>query len=106
MCFFLYTANRLFKKEKDAFYDDSYDGRNTRKLYHSKAEVAEAKLDHKFTQNLPSISKMGIRIRIFLSEIMILMILILQSLILVFQEPNLLYWGFMIFSLTLQAAVV
>jgi hypothetical protein len=40
------------------------------------------------------------------SEIMIMGILILQGLVLAFQEPNLLYWGFLIFSLTLQAAVV
>jgi hypothetical protein len=37
---------------------------------------------------------------------MIMLILILQSLTLVFQDPNLLYWGFLVFSLVLQSAVV
>lgn len=40
------------------------------------------------------------------SEMMIIIILIVQGFILVFQSPNLLYWGFLIFSLTLQTAVV
>lgn len=40
------------------------------------------------------------------SEIMILAILIVQGFILAFQDANLMYWGFLIFSLTLQTAVV
>lgn len=35
-----------------------------------------------------------------------LTILIVQSLTLAFQEPNIMYWGFLIFSLILQAIVI
>lgn len=77
MCFFLYTVNRLFKKEKGPITDDSYDGRNIPTEYLSKADVVEAQLDYRFTQNHSFISKVGIRIRIFISEIMILTIIIL-----------------------------
>jgi hypothetical protein len=35
-----------------------------------------------------------------------LAILIVQSLTLAFQEPNIMYWGFLIFSLVLQAIVI
>jgi len=58
------------------------------------------------TKKFPFLAKIFIRVSMIFSEIMIMGILILQGLVLALQEPNLLYWGFLIFSLTLQTAVV
>jgi hypothetical protein len=40
------------------------------------------------------------------SEVGIMTLIICQTLILVFQDPNLLYWVFLILSLILQISVV
>ena len=40
------------------------------------------------------------------SEMMILIILIVQGAIVAGQEPNLIFWGFLSFSFTLQTSVV
>lgn len=52
-------------------------------------------------KKFPSLAKLIIRITMIFSEMMIISILITQGFILVLQPPNLMFWGFLIFSLTL-----
>ena len=70
------------------------------------AEFYEDKCDFVLRKKFPSFARIIIRLRMIFSEMMIIGILIIQGFILVLQPPNLMFWGFLIFSLTLQTAVV
>ena len=71
------------------------------------AEYYEEKIDKILTKKFPSLAKIVIRVRVVLSEIMILFILIVQTMILAFQsQANIMFWGFLFFSLILQAYVI
>ena len=70
------------------------------------ADYYEEKIEKILTRKFPFLSKIFIRIQVGISEAMNLTILIVQSLTLAFQEPNIMYWGFLVLSLVLQAIVI
>lgn len=74
--------------------------------YASTAEYFEAKCDFILRKKFPSTSKFLNRIIYIFSEMMILIILLAQGFILAFQPPSVLFWGFLILSLTLQRVIV
>jgi hypothetical protein len=69
--------------------------------YYSMADYYEEKCDFVLRKKFPGSARLLIRVRIIFSEMMIIVILITQGFILVLQPPNLMFWGFLIFSLTL-----
>jgi len=70
------------------------------------ANYYEGQIGKILTKKFPILSKLFIRVGVILSDMLILTILIVQSMILAFQSPNLMYWLFLILSLVLQAVVV
>jgi hypothetical protein len=70
------------------------------------ADYYEKKISQELTKKFPTFAKIFIRISVILSEMMILFILIVQTLILALQQANLMYWGFLVLSLILQAYVI
>ena len=112
--FGLFTVNRLFKKGKmdkngkmlEKIEGECYDGKDTVKLFESQAEKYEERNDYHLSRKFPYLSRVGIRLRMIVSEVGIMTLIICQTLILVFQDPNLLYWVFLILSLILQISVV
>jgi hypothetical protein len=97
--FALYTVNRFFKADRktEGYKCREFNGEK----FTSAGEYYEAVNDFTLTIKFPRLAKIFIRVRMMLSEIMIMLILILQSLTLVFQDPNILYWFFLMFSLAL-----
>lgn len=98
------TVNKFFLpgivKEK------SLENPSVYKNYLSLGDYYEEKCDLVLRKKFPTTARFLIRLRMIFSEMMIILILITQGFILVTQNPNLLFWGFLIFSLTLQTAVV
>jgi hypothetical protein len=98
------TINKFFLpgivKEK------SLENPSVYKNYLSLGEYYEEKCDLVLRKKFPRAARLLIQLRMIFSEIMIILILITQGFILVNQTANLLFWGFLIFSLTLQTAVV
>jgi hypothetical protein len=101
---FMATINYCFRKDKSikrqSFENDEI------VEYGSSAEYYESKCDHVLRKKFPGTSKVLNRIVYIFSNMMILIILIIQGFILAFQQPNVLFWGFLILSLTLQRVVV
>jgi len=79
---------------------NSIDGSGERE-YDSMADYYEERCDFVLRKKFPGSARLLIRVRIIFSEMMIISILITQGFILVLQPPNLMFWGFLIFSLTL-----
>lgn len=101
----LYTVNKFFMTGKP-HRAKSLENPSIVIEYSSLAEYYENKCDFVLRKKFPYLAKVIIRLRMIFSEIMIIGILITQGLILVTQPPNIMFWGFLIFSLTLQTAVV
>jgi len=83
----LFTINRLFKKKKKdepLIKGACFDGKSLEKTYDSYAEKFEARNDYNLQRKFPFLAKVGIRVRMIISEIGIMAILILQTLILLF----------------------
>lgn len=93
------TVNKFFLpgivKEK------SLENPAVKKNYPSLGEYYEEKCDIVLRKKFPATGRILIRLRMIFSEMMIILILITQGFILVSQPANLLFWGFLIFSLTL-----
>jgi len=101
----MYTVNKFFMPGK-AHRAKSLENPSITVEYPSLGEYYEDKCDYVLRKKFPSFAKVLIRVRMIFSEMMIIAILITQGFILVLQPPNLMFWGFLIFSLTLQTAVV
>ena len=83
------------------------EAQHTQESTHEKdAAYYEGQISKILTKKFPILSKIFIRVGVILSDMLILAILIVQSMILAFQSPNLMYWLFLILSLVLQAVVV
>lgn len=96
------TVNSFFSREKEAtVIRKSIENPNHTVRYWSVAEYYEDKCDYVLKMKFPTLAKFFIKLTMIFSEIMIIAILIIQGLILAFQQPNILLWGFLIFSLTL-----
>ena len=104
LCVFITTINMMFAKGTPVNKKSLHD--NKIKYYPTSADYYEDKCDFILKKKFPSLAKVMIRVSMIFSEMMILVILIIQGLILATQQPNIMYWGFLIFSLTLQTAVV
>ncbi len=95
----MYTINYCFRKDKKIMRQ-SFESEEIVE-YGSSAEYYESKCDFVLRKKFPSTSKFLNRIVYIFSNMMILFILILQGFILAFQPPSILFWGFLILSLTL-----
>lgn len=78
--FGLFTVNRFFKPDKEGSPIREFNGEN----HNSAGDYYEALNDFNLTLKFPRLAKTFIKVRMFLSEVMIMLILILQSLTLVF----------------------
>lgn len=99
------NINKLFKSEEERLMKLP----ESKRLAQPKVREAsyyEEKIEQILTKKFPTLAKVFIRVSVFLSEMMILALLIVQTLVLAFQKPNLMYWGFLICSLILQAIVI
>ena len=82
--FGLFAVNRLFKKGRlgkdgkkiDTIDGDSYDGKNTVKVFESYAEMFEERNDYYLSRKFPYLSRVGIRLRMIVSEISIMTLII------------------------------
>ena len=92
--------NNLYVSDKP-YRQKSIENPNVYKEYASIAEYYEEKCDIVLRKKFPATARVIIRLSMIFSEMMIIGILIIQGLILVQQSPNLMFWGFLIFSLTL-----
>lgn len=77
------TTNDFFRKDK-TFKKKSFENDAISVTYHSTAEYYEDKCDFILKKKFPSLTKWLIRIQMIFSEMMFLIILIVQGLILVF----------------------
>lgn len=105
---FMKNINNLFKTNEYQKKKAARKGRElkTTNLVEKDADFYEDKIQKILTKKFPFLAKIFIRIKVSLGEMMNLSILIVQSLTLAFQKPNIMYWGFLIFSLILQAVVI
>jgi hypothetical protein len=99
------SVNNMFISDK-VFKQKSIENPSIIRDYTSASEYFEEKCDFVLRKKFPATARVIIRLQMIFSEMMIIFILIIQGFILVSQEPNLMFWGFLIFSLTLQTAVV
>jgi hypothetical protein len=82
--FGLFTVNRLFKKGKmdnkgkmlEKIEGECYDGKNTVKLFESHAEKYEERNDYHLSRKFPYLSRVGIRLRMIVSEVGIMTLII------------------------------
>jgi hypothetical protein len=63
-------------EKKDGIEGDSYDGKGSKKNFDSYAEMYEAKNDFFLTRRFPYLSRVGIRLRMIISEIGIMTLII------------------------------
>jgi hypothetical protein len=100
------TTNSFFREEAEPLYRKSPQNETKMVCYASEADYYEAKCDYVLRKKFPGTIKLIVRLASISSEMMILIILIIQGVVLASQAPNLIFWGFLIFSFTLQTAVV
>lgn len=100
---FLENINRMYITSKDK---SKMPGVQHEPSLEKDANYYEGQIGKILTKKFPILSKLFIRVGVILSDMLILTILIVQSMILAFQSPNLMYWLFLILSLVLQAVVV
>ena len=94
------AVNSCFKKDRE-IKRHSFENPDKETIYESTAAYYEAKCDFVLRKKFPWTAKILNRIVYICTEMMILIILIIQGFILAFQPPSFLFWGFLIFSLTL-----
>ncbi len=84
--FGLFTVNRLFKpkKNEETIIGLCYEGTYENIEYGSHGEKYEAKNDYYLSQRFQFLTRVGIRVRMIVSEVGIMGLIICQSLILVF----------------------
>jgi hypothetical protein len=99
------NVNRAYRRDKPKIEPD-FDNNKKMVEYGSTAEFYEAKCDYVLRKKFPTTTKILNAIVFICSEMMILIILIVQGFILAFQPPSILFWGFLALSLTLQRIVV
>ena len=100
---FMKNINNLFKTNEYQKKKAERKGKKVKasNMVEKDADYYEDKIEKILTKKFPFIAKIFIRVKVSLGEMMNLTILIVQSLTLAFQEPNIMYWGFLIFSLVL-----
>jgi hypothetical protein len=100
------TTNSFFREEPEPKYRPCPDDDKKIQAYVSEANYYEVKCDYVLRKKFPGTIRLIVRLSNILSEMMIIIILIVQGVVLASQSPNLIFWGFLIFSFTLQTAVV
>ena len=91
----------MYVKEEKKLEKPNPDDINHKLTFNSHAEYYEAVCDSVLRKKFPKTSKFINRITQIFSQMMIIIILMIQGVMVVSEPPSIFFWGFLIFSLTL-----